>query len=267
MEENIQETNTLDDGNEANNWTDNFSDADLRNNPTLNKYESQEAANRGHLELQKSMGMDKVAWPKDDNDSTRWAEVNKRLGVPELKDGYDLKDVANPEGVQLFDKLKFQEMMHESGATQKTAAKLWNGYTDGSKAGYDQAQKKFQDNVDANKAALMSEWGSAYEGNIEMGQRVIDTLSDSQEQNDFLTAQIAQSPHGSKFLAKIGKSFSESSIGGFQENANFTLSPKESQAELDRIKASPDYQSSDDRIRQPLIDRVLELRKMANPGR
>ena len=84
-------------------WTDGLENADLKNNPTLKKYESQEEANRGHLKLQESFGMEKQVWPKDENDTERWAEVNKRLGVPEKADGYGLKAISNPEGVELFE--------------------------------------------------------------------------------------------------------------------------------------------------------------------
>lgn len=243
-------------------WWDSLNDADLKNNPTLQKYDSAEAAHKGHLKLQESFGMDKVVWPKDENDTERWAEVNKRLGVPEKADGYGLDAVANPEGVQLFDKIQFQDVMMSSGAPKNVAQKVWKSYTEMMKTQYSEAQTAFTGKVAASKAALMQKWGEAYESNVQRGQLVIDTLAENQDQKDFLTVALAQDPRGISFIADIGEKFAESSIGGFQEKRNFTLTPEEAKAELGRIKASPDYRSDDDKVRLPLVDRANELMKM-----
>jgi len=274
MEEGTQDTTTVEESGQAEavqtpadqgGWYNTLSDPDLKNNPTLQKYGTAEEAHKGHLALQASFGMDKVAWPKDENDTERWAEVNKRLGVPGTPEGYNLEAIASPGEAQLFDRVAFQQMMKDVDAPASVATKLWASYTGRMKAGYSEAQEAFQANVDSAKADLMAEWGDAYESNINRGQQVIDTLADSQEQKDFLTATLAQDPNGSRFLAKIGAQYVESSIGGFQEKQNFTMTPDEARQEIDRIKASPDYHSNDDRIRMPLVDRTNDLMRMAKP--
>ena len=82
-----QENNDDGGSQEQSHWTSSF-ESDLRDNPTLQKYESQDAANRGHLELQKSFGKDKVVWPTDANDAKGWETINQKLGVPDKADGY-----------------------------------------------------------------------------------------------------------------------------------------------------------------------------------
>lgn len=244
------------------NWYDTLDNVDLRNNPTLQKYESQEAANQGHLKLAESFGMEKQVWPKDDNDTERWAEVNGRLGVPEKAEGYDLEGVVNPEGVQLFDKARFQEMLHKHDAPKKVADGLWKDYTESMNSQYADAQTQFDANVEASKNELKQEWGEAYEGKIKGGNAVIETLAGSQEQKDALTVALAQTPDGMRFLASIHGMMKESSVGGFQVKESFTKTPAEAQTEIDTIKAGSDYRSDDIRIRQPQIDRVLDLRNM-----
>jgi hypothetical protein len=248
------------------NWRDSLSDPDLRNNPTLGKYKSQEEAHRGHLKLQESFGMDKVVWPKDENDTERWAEVNKRLGVPESAEGYNLEALANPEGVQLFDRADFQQKMKEAGATQKVAQNLWRVYTDQMKSAYTEANEQFQANLNNNKAALMAKYGEAYESKIQNIQRLIDTFATTEDQKNFMTSQITQDPMGSEFMIGIAEQFVESSIAGFQHKETFTLSPQEARDQLAALKAGPDYNSDNERIRQPAIDRANELMRMANPG-
>lgn len=250
---------------QAGKWYDSL-DADLRNNPTIQKYESAEAAHKGHLELAASFGKDKVVWPKDENDASAWAEINKRMGVPDKPDGYDLEAIANPEGVALFDRAGFQEIMHANNAPASVAKGLWESYANGMNAKYEEANAQFNANVEAGKAELMKEWGEAYESKVKGADAVIDTLSKSQAQKDALTVSLSQSPDGLRFLAEIHSMMKESSIGGFQEKSSFTKTPDEARQEIDTIKANPDYRSEDIRVRQPLIDRVTALRKMATPG-
>lgn len=253
-----------DQGGEAH-WTSGLENVDHRNNATLKKYDTQEAANNGHLQLQSSMGMDKQVWPKDANDTERWAEVNARLGVPEKSDGYNLGLVDNPDGIQLLDRAKFQENMHQAGAPQAVAEKIWDSYHNGIKEGYADAKKAFQDNIDTSKAALMAEWGESYEAKVQMGNNVIEVMGNTQEQKDALTVSLAQSSDGIKFLADIGALLKESSVGGFQENTTFTLSPAEARVEIDRIRGSSDYNSPDERVRGPVIERMNSLMQMAGP--
>lgn len=247
-------------------WLDSISNADLQNNPTMQKYDSQEAQMKGHLELQAAFGKDKVVWPTGPEDEAAWAVVNEKLGVPKTPEGYDLEAVANPEGVQLFDKVKFQEMALESGASKSVAEKFWKSYTDGTKAGYEEAKGKFDANVEAAGNALKQEWGEAYETKVQRGEAVIDSFAKSQEQKDYLTATLSQDAQGLKFLADLGDQFSESRIAGFQEKQGFTKTPDEARQELARIKASPEYNSNDERIRMKAVEAANAMMLQANPG-
>lgn len=244
------------------NWYDSLENADLKNNPTLQKYDSAEAAHKGHLELAKSFGKDKVTWPTDENDATGWADINKRLGVPESAEGYDLKAVGNPEGVDLLNRVKFQEDMLAAGASKKVANAAWDNYSNQMKIGYSDAQAKFKAGVESASNELRQEWGEAYDSKVQMGQSVIDMLGDTQEDKDFLTVALTQNTAGIKLLAKVGEQYIEHSIGGFQEKQNFTLTPKEAREELDTIRSNSDYLSDNIKVRQPLIDRSNDLMKM-----
>lgn len=254
------------DGGDQGNWYDKLG-PDLANNPTLQKYKSAEEAHKGHLELQKTLGSDRVPWPKDANDQAAWAEVNKRLGVPEKSDGYNLAHVKAPEGVGVehFDRFAFQEKMHANNVRPETATALWKEHTDMLSASVAAAQEQFKTEVNNAKAKMQEQWGEAYETKIQRGQQVIDNFSNDQKQADIITASLAKDPNGMEFLAKIGDLMAESSIGGFQDKQSFTMTPKEARMELDKIMASPEYQSDNEKIRGPLVERTLELRAMTNP--
>lgn len=255
-----------DEGND--NWRSGLS-VDLQNNPTLQKYNSAEDAHKAHLELQSKLGSDRVAWPKDSSDEAGWGEIDKRRGVPEKSEGYGLDAVNAPKGsgLETFDRMSFQEQMKAINASPAQAQAAWKNYTDMQIASHVASDAAFKEAVEANKAGLMQEWGEAYESNIQRGNAVIENFSATQEEKDYLTATFAKDPGGSKFLAKIGGLMAESSIGGFQEKKNFTLTPEEARIELDQIKANTDYMSDDDRVRIPLVNRSNDLMKMLNPGK
>jgi len=248
-------------------WQDSLS-TELRDNQTLGKYTSAEEAHKGHLELQKTLGSDRVAWPKDANDLDGWGEVDKRRGVPETADGYNLEAVKAPEGlgVETLDRFAFQEKMKSVNASPAQANAMWKDYTDMITGSVEQAAAQFQGEVESAKNTMMQEWGEAYETKIQRGQDVIDTFSKDQDQADRLTAGLAKDPFGMQFLAKIGDMMAESNIGGFQDKKTFTYTPDEARVELDKIKASSDYRSDDDRVRKPLVDRANELMKIMNVG-
>jgi len=241
---------------------------DLASNPTLQKYKTAEEAHKGHLELQKTLGSDRVSWPRDSSDEAGWAEVHKRMGVPEKADGYNLDFIKAPEGsgVENFDRFAFQEQMHGIKATPEQAKQLWENYTNMISGSIKTSQDEFQRDVDNAKAEMQQKWGEAYETKIQRGQDVINNFAKDEDQANRITAGLAKDPFGMEFLAKIGDMMAESNIGGFQEKQSFTLSPNEARMELDKVKANPDYNSDDIRVRQPLINRADDLMRMLNPG-
>jgi len=248
-------------------WYDKLNDPDLRGNATLKRFKTEEDAFKAHLELQKTLGADRVVWPKDENDTEGWAEVHKRLGVPESADEYNLGAVDTAEGLPEFDKGDFQARMKSANVPKAMAEKLWGEFTGMMNGIANTNSEQYQSQVKDAKANLMNEWGDAYDTNVRRGQSVIDNFSDNKADNDFLTQALASDPRGIAFLSKIGKQFSESSIEGFQDKKSFTLSPKEAEGELRKLKSSPDYRSDDARVRGQAVDRANDLLALVMAGR
>ena len=245
-------------------WTKSLTDVDMQNNPTMQKYASQEDAHRGHLELVKSFGKDKVVLPTADSTDIERAAFNERLGVPKDAAGYNLENVKMNESAGVFNKGQFQDQMLEAGARPEVAAKLWASYTEMIKGAHSDHETKFNEGMQRMQGELRQKWGEAYDTKIERGQAVVDSFADSQEHGDWLMAQIGSDARGQMFLAKLGDQFAESSIAGFQEKQTFTLTPDEAKSELATIKASQEYKSDNIRIRQPAIDRANELMQAMN---
>jgi hypothetical protein len=245
---------------------------DLRNSPLLQKFDdSPEGLNKAlesHANLEKLLGHEKVPIPKDVNDVEGWNRFSKAMGIPDKAEGYGLPDPNLPPELQgSIDKAKFAEVVHAHKLTPAQAKGLWEAYNQINLDSYNQATKAQQEQIVDTVNKLKSEWGEAYQTNVELGQMVINKFSDDQEMNDYITSVLAQDPRGVKFLAKIGDQFAENKVGEFQMK-RFSLGPEQAREEWQKIVRDPNHAYNSDRAtpreRQAAIDYVNSLIKSAN---
>lgn len=225
---------------------------DFANSPTMQKYadtkEGFNDATKAHLELQKMMGYEKVPVPKGPEDKAAMDAFRKAFKIPDKAEGYNLADIEVPENMKdlNFDKKGFAEVVHKRNLTPDQAKSLWGDYTEMVKKQYADASKKYQDEVANAVTQLRSEWGSAYESKVELGQMVINKFSGDQATSDFVTAQLAKDPRGIKFLAKLGDQFAENKIGDFKYQRH-SLTPDEIDRELSTIRSNPKHPYNDEK--------------------
>lgn len=228
----------------AKNWYDSLSE-DLRNNPTIQKYKSQEDAHKAHLELQKIMGNEKIALPKDENDEVAIKALNKALGVPEEatgENGYkfeELEGMDGMEGMQFGDD-NFAEIMLKYNVPQSAAAGLRQEYANLLKGIKEANEKAYVEAVNQSKTDLTKEWGLAYDSKVKQAQAVMNKFAGSKENFDYINAKIGADPIALKMLAEIGANFSEGSLGDMgNPKSQFTKTPAEAKAEYDTIMNDP----------------------------
>lgn len=219
--------------------------ADLKNSPTLQKFddtaEGLGKAFTSHLSLEKMLGNEKIPVPKGDDDAEGWARYNKAFGVPDKPDGYKLPDYAAPEGFKNpVDKAKFMEVAHKYRLTPQQAQGLHKDYTDMVYGEYNRLVGEYTAKMNDTKTALRKEWGDAYDSNVELGNFVINKFAGDEETANFIISQMIQDPRTIKFMADIGKQFSENKIGDFQYR-QFSKSPEEAQKEIDSILKNPEH--------------------------
>lgn len=249
---------------------------DLKNSPLVQKFESDPAGLEkmleSHMNLEKLLGHEKVPIPKDINDVEGWNRFSKAMGIPDKAEGYGLADAQMPESMKglTFDKNKFAEVVHAHKLTPAQAKGLWEEYTRMSMESYDKAMKDHQMKITGVVNQLRSEWGDAYDTNVELGQSVINKFSTDQEMNDYLTSILTQDPRGVKFLAQIGNQFAENKIGDFSMK-KFSLSPEQAMEEIDKIVKDQNHAYNSDkaspREHQAAIDYVNSLWQAVNRAR
>lgn len=251
---------------------------DLRNSPLLQKFEDTpdglNKALESHANLEKLLGHEKIPVPKDINDIEGWNRFSKAMGIPDKAEGYGLPDAALPDSMKgiTIDKNKFAELMHAHKVHPSAVKGLWQEYTRLNIEAYTAAMKQHQEGLATTVNTLKSQWGDAYETNVELGQTVINKFSDDQEMNDYLTATLTQDARGIKFLAKIGDQFAENKIGDFSMK-KFSLSPDDAMEEFTKMTRDLEgpYMNSRNKFspkeHQAAIDRANSLLAAAQRGR
>lgn len=249
---------------------------DLRDSPLLQKFEDSpdglSKAIESHANLEKLLGHEKVPIPKGPEDVEGWSRFSKALGIPDKAEGYGLADVNIPPemGGLDFDKNEFAEIAHSLKLTPAQTKGLWESYTSRTMDAYGKAMEEHKQGLSKTVTQLKSEWGDAYQTNVELGQMVINKFSASKEENDRLTTIFSSEPSLVKFLAKVGDQFAENKIGEFSIK-RFTLAPEQAMEEIQKIARDPNHPytnpKASDREHEEAVAYVNRLYATANKGR
>ena len=244
------------------NWKSQLS-GDFAKSPTMQKFEDTQAglneAVKSHLSLEQLLGHEKVPIPKGPEDAEGWNRFSKAMGIPDKAEAYGLPDAEIPESLKgiTFDKQKFAETVHAFKLTPNQAKGLWGAYTEMVKETYAKALRDHQEEMTKVVNQMRGEWGDAYDGNVELGQMVINKFSSDQAMQDYVTATLLKNPMGIKFISKIGTQFAENKVGEFGFK-RFSLTPDQAQAEIDAIRSDPKHPYNNDRANPLERDRAID---------
>ena len=220
-------------------WYDSLSD-DLKNNPSIQKFKTQEDVAKSYLELQTLVGHKKVALPKDDKDEVGIKNFNKAIGVPDEPKGYKLEPPVPPAGMEgmVFGLDEFKAIAHKEGLTPRQANNLMAEYVNMLGKIHEKSAKEFQTSVESSKAELTKEWGLAFDGKVKLAQSVLNKFAGDKETFDYLNAKIGTDPVALRWLAKVGENFTEGTLGSLgTPKSQFTKTPAEAKEEYEKIMA------------------------------
>ena len=208
---------------------------EFRDHPSITKFGGDiNKLSKSYVELQSLMGQSKVAIPKDENDGVAWGLYDKAFGIPDTADKYDLKA---PENVSLDE---FKSLMKANHIPKGVAQRLLDAHL----GEFDRYEKAIEQQTKAEQAKaeqeLKQEWGVAYNEKMDKAARVLEKMSSSKEEHDYFLSKIGNDTRFIKFLARMGDSVSEGTLGGMEgQVSGFTKTPAEAKAEFDRIMADP----------------------------
>lgn len=139
---------------------------DLQENASLGRYSNTESLARAYVNLEKTLGSDKVPVPKDPNDQEAWDRYYVAGGRPPEPKAYQIeKPEKLPEGVIWDDNMEgwWKQSAFEAGLSQRQAQKLVDQYRDRYIAQVDSSNKQITNDIVKGKAELQRDWGSEYE--------------------------------------------------------------------------------------------------------
>jgi hypothetical protein len=214
------------------NWYDDL-DGDLKGNPSITKFKNVGDVAKSYLELQKTLGKDKVVVPTDKSTPQELAEFYKKIGAPEKDTDYDVSDEDVAEQVRLDAATKeaFRKSMHAQGLTKKQFEATWKFYKDSTNTRLNQQLESINQLRGASEASLRQEWGAGYEAKVSGAQKVIDTFfKDKGIRQEFNI--LANDKGFIKAMADIAEKMGEDVIAG---SPRLSLTPSEAQSELNAM--------------------------------
>lgn len=219
---------------EPKSWLDSIDDADLKGYVENKGWKDPRELADGYRNLEKLLGGEKLPMPKGEDDAEGWARVYDKLGRPQAADAYKIPTMG--EGQDQFVK-DVQGKFHELGLTEKQGNALAEWYHGVQKGMVDTSMAGSAQQAEADLAALKTEWGGAYDENVEFGRRAareygLDEAKLNKMEQALGTGEML------KLMARIGRSQGESTFtGSGGKSGMFGMTPAQAQARIGELKA------------------------------
>lgn len=219
--------------------------------------------------LEKLIGFDKagktVVLP-DENSSpeTRQAFLQK-LGVPEKADGYKL---PVPEGQSDAFAKEAANWFHENGIPAKAAEGLTQKFNEYAAAQQAQQMQAFAAKSEQEFTGLKTEWGAAFDQNIELGKRAAMQFIPGTAEERAATLQALEQSLGTgkllKLMANIGQGLGEHKVVGGESGAGL-MTPAQANQRIAELKSNKDWSSAYLSGDKSKAKELQDLIAMANP--
>lgn len=150
---------------------------DIRGHASMRKFTSGEALAKSYINLEKTLGSEKVALPKGADDTEGWERLYKAAGRPDVAEGYEFRKFEElPEG---FDYPKetedaFREIAHKAGLSVRQAQTLRDWFVENAAAAYADEATEDDTASDLALAELQREWGNATGQKLALAQHAVE---------------------------------------------------------------------------------------------
>lgn len=256
---------------ETTSWRDGL-DADLRDNPTLGRYEDIPALARGLVETKELVGRKGIILPKEGDDGDL-ARFRTEIGVPDTPDNYDLGDFAPPEGLPWSE--DFQKGMlarlHRIGIPNGQIKQLFDDYAEESAGLYQGSLEAVIRDRDQNTAKLKTELGTGYTAALELAERALEEAAgENYEELSHMKlpdgSLLGNHPVFVRAFINVGNQFREHGvIGEKTPGERFAMTPEEALAEIAVLEKNPAYRNADDPEHKMVVEKMDTLYKRAYP--
>ncbi|MGE5146904.1 MAG: hypothetical protein ACM3N5_09150 [Candidatus Eiseniibacteriota bacterium] len=185
--------------------------------------------------LERLVGAERIALPRDENDRANWERVWNRLGRPEKPEGYKLP-LPEKGGDKALAKA-FAERAHALGLTTKQARGLTDWWNTTATDGLGRAERQKHARETAEIETLQAELGAAFEGEAAAARRAAHVFGFDTETLTRIEGAIGTAAMLRRFMA-IGRALGEDRFEGGSDGG-FGPSVEGARARIDSLKADP----------------------------
>lgn len=247
------------------NWYDDLS-PDLKDNPGIQKFKTKDDLAKSYVELQKTLGKNKVVVPTDKSTPEEWKAFYKAAGAPEKDEEYDISMDELPEQARTPAEVLagLRKAALDNGVTKKQFDAMFGTYKQISNTRLNQEVERLSNLKADAETNLRQEWGAAYGAKVDGAQKVINTFFKGQEIPPEFSI-LANSKGFIKAMASIADKLGEDVIAG---KARVTMTPAEAQSEYNSILGDPKhpYRNELHPEHDAAVTRMIELQQMMLAG-
>lgn len=218
-------------------WYDNIQDTDLKGYLQNKGWKDPGELAVGYRNLEKLVGHDKIPMPKGEDDAEGWSRLYDAAGRPKSAEEYKL---AVPQGDDGQFAKAAAGKFHELGISQKQAAALsewWNGQ----QQNVQQAQQQqLGQRAEQEMAQLKTDWGQAFDENVNLGKRAAQTFGLDQAKLEGLE-QAWGTKGMMEFMAKIGRGLTEHNFEGGNTTQGFGMTPEAAKARIGALQQDKEF--------------------------
>jgi len=260
------------DGNFKEGWQGSL-DEDLREDKTLATMKNVNSMAKSLVFTKKMVGTDVTALPHDKFTEKDWDTWHDAGGRPPTAADYNfVKPKDFPDELWSDSRaVEWMDFLHKIGISANQAKAIFEKNNGDILIG----DKSLSDAVAIDRQevndGLYKDWGNAYEPKKHLGNLAVEhgckgataTTEGDAEFKARLLDKFGDDPDFIRYSSNLG--------GKFAEHGSITVStvptPGDIQTQIAEIMAKPEYTHRDKKVRQPLIDQVMTLRKQLNKSK
>jgi len=253
------------DGGQSAPWFSTFKNDETRGYVESKGFKDSESLADAYRNLEKLRGVpaEKLLTLPGDDKPESWAPIYNRLGRPEKVDGYEL---TIPEGAPETFGPEMSGKFHELGLSKKQGQALadwWNELVVKSNGADKEAAGA---SFDTQVAALKSEWGAAFDQNLDRVSEFAEKAGIDENTAAKLRGALGVDGFAKMLdgmMGKFGIKLGESQFHTGGENTGFgRLSPSASRAKRQELQSDPDFMAKWVAGSKKEVDQVNKLYEM-----
>lgn len=239
---------------------------ELQEDATIKKFTSVDALAGAYINAQKLIGGDKIPVPNKHTTDKDWADIYKKLGLPEKVDDYNIKFKDGVPVEENFAKM-FKQKAHAAGILPKQAQVLAEFFSDSIVQSQTHAEQMSQAEFTKNKQQLEKEWGNSFDLNVNRANKVVNELGGPELSELLNSTGAGGNAVIMKFLAKVGENLFKEHKFVEGEGTSSTLSPKELDAQINKLRAEPAYYDKAHPQHKAIVEEIKGLYDLRYPNK